>query len=226
MNRLEQCISHHVSELPLDDIPEESAYRIQQSVKLRLMRESEQRIADWLGRVSTNYTIEFPLLQSVWQQFVEHNATMRKQKKKWSDDVDVDADMDPHKRPKLPDSVHEIPSEQSEDLSTSSSSSSASSSRIITRWVPSLRRFVHELTGMVFLSKINPVVVARWDGHVLLPLSHEDMGVCDLFRFFHDSTRFDELTHEDPFPPEEEDPEEEPEDMDEDPEEEDNDLNS
>lgn len=62
----------------------------------------------------------------------------------------------------------------------------------ITRLHPKIKKYIHESTGMVFISKEEKIVFGHWDGENVHPLTDDDKQVCFIYHFRVDDTRYDE----------------------------------
>lgn len=169
-NRLEQCISDHVAMLDTENMSSEVTSQLQNVLRTRLVHESEQLIHDWLDRVSVAYTIERPFLEREWSQFIRVSK-----KHKVDDDMETDETLS--KKSKT------LPHPQDEDTEVRHTHKSL---RYITRFHADIGHFVHEDTGMVFISSEQPHVFGRIDEEgVVQPLTQEDIEICNIFRFIH-----------------------------------------
>jgi hypothetical protein len=62
----------------------------------------------------------------------------------------------------------------------------------ITRLHPKIKKYIHESTGMVFISKEEKIVFGHWDGETIHPLTEDDKQVCFIYHFRVDDTRYEE----------------------------------
>lgn len=186
MNRLTQCIDRFVQTIPVDDgMPSELAHTLQDIYRNRALDVTQRSIEQWLLRVSQTYGVDCEWLEGDWDQFLHHADGKRTAIQFEADDEDSSDDMnldDPppeNKRKKI--SPKDVPSNKGRMV------------KIVTRWNAAIARFVHVETGMVFLSKDEPKVVAHWDGETLNALCPDDLDVCRIYRFQTDPRRFAEV---------------------------------
>lgn len=173
-SRLDNCIQRHVDSIPTGDISCEIAQSLQSLLLERLKESTQDHVHEWLAKVSNTFTIELPYLQRDWEQY---NRVSKKTKPMDRDDDEYeDMQVDPNKR------VKHLPTKNKEELYMPQ--------KIVTHFNTTIGRYVHNQTGMVFLSKSEPVVFARWDGVSLQPLNEDDISVCDVFLFKHAPDRF------------------------------------
>lgn len=62
----------------------------------------------------------------------------------------------------------------------------------VTRLNQKIKKYVHESTGMVFISKEEKIVFGHWDGNTVLPLTDDDKQVCSIYQFHIDPMRYEE----------------------------------
>lgn len=174
-NRLVHCIDEHLSELNSDDMSEATATMLQDILRPQLVQESEQKIEEWLQRVSKTFVIEYAFLKRDFDKFIrfaQKNKRVDDDKMAMEMDTAADDNETHSKRSKTKPAVTVTPLP-----------------KIITRWQPSIGRFVHEATGMVFISQEDPRVFGRWDGNdddtTIHPLTEEDIQVCNFHRFYY-----------------------------------------
>lgn len=173
-SRLDNCIQRHVDSIPTGDISSKTAYSLQSLLLERLKESTQDHVYEWLTKVSTTFTIELPYLQRDWEQY---NRISKKTKPMDRDDDEYDdMQVDPNKR------VKHVTPKNKEELYMPQ--------KIVTHFNTTIGRYVHNQTGMVFLSKSEPVVFARWDGDSLHPLNEDDVSVCNVFLFKHAPERF------------------------------------
>lgn len=176
LNRLAQTIQSHVSSLPADNVSSTTAYTLSQLLSARLYEESQNAVRSWLDRVSASYTIEFPYLQRDWENY--NFLVQQSRKHKITEEMDTDEN-DAQKRMKFATKEFSV-MDKIEEMAQ----------KIITHFNPTIGRFVHDLTGMTFISKEEPKVFARWDGEKLVPLTDDDVEVCQVYRFHYVPDRF------------------------------------
>lgn len=179
VNRLSQCIEKHVSTLSASDVSESAASSIRSIVRERLYQQTEEHVRDWLNQVSSIYVIEFPYLEQDWDRY---NTLSRKTKlADRMDEDEMDDNQDPQKRYK----GNDICSNKEDEIEMER--------KIYPRLVAAINRYVHESTGMVFISPSELKVFARWDGEALHPLDSDDQEVCRVMRFHTAPERYEEI---------------------------------
>lgn len=212
-NKLTKCVKSYLDSFPdSDENPKEI-------LQQQIYEEFQNKVRDWLDRVSMTKAIEFPFLHQDWQDFLrlskktkapmdddlntytvftrrkmntntetnEFEEEMNMDRTDPSEDMDELLNLlqseyveneesflfDPMKRTKI----------CTKEKPIANKTLGMSSGKIIIRLNHQIARFVHEQTGMVFVSPEEPRVFARWDGENVCALTTDDVELCNLFRF-------------------------------------------
>lgn len=210
-NKLTKCVRSYLDALP------DSEENPKELMQEQLYEQFQDKVRDWLDRVSMTKAIEFPFLHQDWQDFLRlskktkapmdddlNTFTVRKTMRNKFDEetgMDMNMDMDTKYDPNEMDELLEMLRSEDDDNESflydpmkrtkictkekpiANKAVGMSSSKIIIRLNHQIARFVHEQTGMVFISHQDPRVFARWDGENVCPLSTDDVELCNLFRF-------------------------------------------
>jgi hypothetical protein len=155
-----------------------------------VMNMNPDLIRDWLQKVSNLYTIEYSFLERDWEL---HTHVSKKTKLiDRMDDDELDSEYELQKRYKGMHTPHKFLADYEEQEEMAAAS--PSSNKIYPRLEPAIGHYVHSTTGFAFISPTELKVFGRWDGAKLYPLDADDLEVCSIFRFYHDASRFVELT--------------------------------